>query len=513
MSCYGNNILKTPNLDKLYAQSTRLTNFVVCPFCAPSRASLMTGRYHYRTGVWDTWKARDNMYEDETTIAEMLANAGYKTGLFGKWHLGLNYPMRPMDKGFQETLLWEKKRKRQDPILLHNGRFENYKGFYEDVLTDKAIKFIEKNADQPFFVYLPTYLPHDDEHEPIVPEKYIKPFEAFPFLQKGDRELYGMISKMDENIGKVLKALKQLNLENDTIVIFHPDNGPGMGSKKLKMSMRKNLGLRGQKGSVYEGGINVPCFIRWPGHFPAGKDNHHLAAHIDMLPTLLDICGVKPPKNVKLDGISVAAALANPDIELPGRAVFIADDRVETPKMGKQPYCVRGKRYKLVNGKELYDLQNDRSETNNIADKHPEMVAKLRKKYEKWFKETTAERNFIPGYTILGSRKQKDIYFDRWQRHSKGYRVKVISEGPYRITLEGIQHQLFPEGGSFCIGLGSFVAKKPIVPGQDNIVFDNVELQKGLGYFNLWAEGKMIQKRTYFGDLDRGHRNTLIELK
>jgi arylsulfatase A-like enzyme len=323
LGAHGNPKIKTPNLDKFAGESVWLKNFYVSPVCAPTRASLLTGRYNYRTGVVDTYLGRALMYPDEVTLAEVLSGAGYRTGIFGKWHLGDNAPMRPIDQGFGESLVIKGGGIGQaadppggssyfDPILQHNGSAERYKGYCSDVFASAAIDFLKSGSDRPFFAYLAFNCPHDPLE---VPESELEPYKAmdltlssFPQLgQPIPREwasppetvarVYAMVSNIDKNIGRVLKALDDRKLAADTIVIFLTDNGAAQ--------VRFNAGLRGWKGSVFDGGIRVPCYLRWPEHFPGRLVVENIAAHIDLMPTLLDACGISPPEGLKLDGKSL----------------------------------------------------------------------------------------------------------------------------------------------------------------------------------------------------------------
>jgi len=323
LGVHDNPKIKTPNLDQFARQSVRLKSFFVSPVCAPTRASLLTGRYNYRTGVVDTYQGRAMMHPDEVTLAEMLTKAGYRTGIFGKWHLGDNAPLRPIDQGFREALVVKGGGIGQpsdppggtsyfDPVLQHNGKEERYKGYCSDIFAQAAIDFLSKPGAQPFFAYLAFNCPH----EPLeAPEPELAQYRAlnlalsqFPQLgqpvpasfaapQEMVARAYAMISNIDANVGRVLKALDDRGLSSNTIVVFLTDNGPAF--------VRFNDGLRGWKGSVYDGGIRVPCYIRWPGQFPPGHVVDRIAAHIDLVPTLLDACGLPSPSGVKLDGRSL----------------------------------------------------------------------------------------------------------------------------------------------------------------------------------------------------------------
>ncbi|MCI0625857.1 MAG: sulfatase-like hydrolase/transferase [Acidobacteria bacterium] len=312
---YGNPKIKTPHLDKLASESTRFEYFYVSPVCSPTRASLMTGRYNFRSGVFATAFGGQLMYPDELTIAEMFAAAGYRTGIFGKWHLGDSYPMRSMDQGFVESLVIRDGATDQlacpaadsnfNPLLLHNGRPVKRRGYSNDIFTDAAMRFISENREQSFFVYLPLNTPHTPLE---VPHRYYQlykqmkldhtefPVKGHPLEGKADQEMisriYGMVSNLDDNVGRLLTRLDDLKLAENSIVIFLSDNGPNQArydntkrayvdaTNKRPISARYNCGMRDLKGSVYEGGIRVPFFMRWPGRVSAGSRIDRIASHV-----------------------------------------------------------------------------------------------------------------------------------------------------------------------------------------------------------------------------------------
>ena len=291
LGAHGNPVVKTPRLDAFAKQSVWLRNFYVSPVCSPTRASLLTGFYNYRTGVVDTFLGRSMMRPDVKTLAEYLAGAGYRTGLFGKWHLGDNYPLRPEDRGFQETL-WSRggglaqpsdppqvdpKNAYFDPVLTRNGKEVKTKGYCTDVFTDAAEKFITAESKKPFFAYVAYNCPHSPYQ---VPEEFEKPYSKLDLTANGFPRIgqpwatkklnvdeiskaYGMIENVDANFGRLMKALDDAKLADNTLVIFLTDNGPG--------GVRWNAGLRNRKGTVYEGGIRVPCYVRWPKEAKAGS--------------------------------------------------------------------------------------------------------------------------------------------------------------------------------------------------------------------------------------------------
>lgn len=264
LSCHGNPVLKTPNLDELHRDSIRLTDYHVAPTCSPTRAALLTGHWTNRTGVWHTIMGRSMLRHNEVTIGQILAEGGYHTGMFGKWHLGDNYPYRPEDRGFQEVLrhggggvgqtpdFWDNAY--FDGSYFHNGKAVPVKGFCTDVFFDYAKKFIRsvKNSGKPFFVYLCTNAPHGPMH---APEKYSKPYEK---QGVSVANFLGMIANIDDNVGAMRSFLKEEGLADDTIFIFTTDNGTSSGANI------HNNGMRGRKGSEYDGGHRVPFFVHWP---------------------------------------------------------------------------------------------------------------------------------------------------------------------------------------------------------------------------------------------------------
>jgi arylsulfatase A-like enzyme len=381
-SCHGNPYVKTPNLDRLAAEGVEMSRFYVSPVCAPTRASLLTGRYHLRSGVHGVTTGRETMRTSEITLAEALKSAGYRTALVGKWHLGEHYPYVPHAQGFDEftgfrtghwTEYW-------DSPLERNGKPFTSKGYIADVFTDEGIRFMESNAKRPFFLYLAYNTPHAPY---LAPEKHWEHYRKMD-LPPQVAAVYSMVANLDENIGRVLGALDRLQLSNDTVVIFLTDNGPN--------GQRYTAGLRGAKGSVYEGGVHTAFFLRYGKHY-APRKVEALAGHVDVLPTLLDICGVKRKDGPPLDGRSFKPMLE-------GKATSWNDDRQFFTWRGVRsenslyPGAVRTQRYNLINGKELYDIKSDPGERANIAAQHPEKVAELRQAYEAWFRKAGDECGF-----------------------------------------------------------------------------------------------------------------------
>ncbi|MGL4593870.1 MAG: arylsulfatase, partial [Thermoguttaceae bacterium] len=281
VAAHGNSVIKTPNIDRLHSQSVRFTQFHVDPTCAPTRASLLTGRYATRLGIWHTILGRSILPRDEILMPQLFSESGYQTGMFGKWHLGDNYPFRPHDRGFQEAFYHLGGGVSQSPdywgndyfddTYQRNGTPEKTEGYCTDVWFSNAIDFIKRHKSEPFFLYLATNAPH----EPLnVAEKDWKPYSD-KGLPEPLARFYGMITNIDENIGHLESTLLELGLKDNTILIFMTDNGTaGNGF---------NANMRGKKGTPYEGGHRVPFFVRWPaGPFGKNRDINTLTAHIDV---------------------------------------------------------------------------------------------------------------------------------------------------------------------------------------------------------------------------------------
>jgi len=379
LSLHGNQWLSTPNTDRIAKEGAQFERFFVSPLCAPTRASLLTGRYHLRTGTASVTGGLETMRSEETTIAEVLKAAGYTTACFGKWHNGEHYPENPNGQGFNEFFGFCSGHLRNyfDPILEKNGKSVNTSGFITDIITDSALSFIKRNQDSPFFCYIPYNAPH----EPFqVPDRH---FDTYKAKRLDDRTaaIYGMCENMDMNIGRIMETLKKLGLDENTIVIFATDNGPN--------GQRYNGGMKGIKGSVDEGGTRVPLFIRWPAKIKPGTLIKQISAHIDIFPTILELCGISLPDTVFLDGKSLVPLLNNPTSSWPERSLFT---HVFHSNLKPAPGAVRTSQYRLVKqGREdyLYDMLADPGQQNNVATKFPEVVDKLKTEYDQWFAGVT----------------------------------------------------------------------------------------------------------------------------
>jgi arylsulfatase A-like enzyme len=518
LSCHGNPILRTPYLDKLHAQSVRLTNFHVDPTCSPTRASLLTGRYSSRTGVWHTIMGRSLLRRDEVTMAEIFASNGYRTAIFGKWHLGDNCYYHPWDRGFEECVVigggaignapdyWGNDY--FDDSYCHNGRWEKYKGYCTDVFFNSAIEFM-KCVKEPFFVYLATNVPHWPHN---IDEKYVQPYRGR--VPDNRATFYGMISNLDENVGRLLTFLKENKLEENTILIFLTDNGTSFGADIDEKGFVKdgfNAGMRGNKGTVYEGGHRVPCFIRWPGGgILGGKDIPALSAHIDLLPTLIELCNLQVPGRIDFDGKSLAPILKGKGISWPERTLIIHNQRVDFPIKWKD-FVVMTSEWRLVNN-ELYDIRKDPGQHLNIASHRPDVVQKLRQEYEDWWQDISQRfEEYAPIY--IGTDKENPVKLTShdihgqvaWdQRHvlqnsrcDGFWVVDICQEGLYEISVRrwpeeaNIPIYEAPEKGVVFrptharLKIAEFDMIKPIQEGDKAAIFQ-IPLRKGLTRLQAW---------------------------
>lgn len=401
VSCHGNPLIKTPNMDRLHDEGTRFTRFFVSPTCAPTRSALLTGRHEFANGVTHTILERERLNPTSTTIAQVLKGAGYATGIFGKWHLGDEAEYRPDRFGFDEVFIHGGGGIGQhypgscgdapgntyfSPYILHNNRFEKTDGYCTDVFFAQAKRWIDdKRGKQPFFAWIATNAPH----KPL----QVRPEDEARYADTATPEeakFYGMIANVDDNIGKLLDQLDRWEIARDTLVILMNDNGGTVGCKRF------NAGMRGTKGSPWLGGIRAMSFWRWPGIIkPAESKN--LAAHIDLMPTLAAIAGVDLNESMQkqVEGRSLVPLLREPTAAWPERIFFTHVGRwpkgADVAKHQYDQCSVLDGRWHLVNtaktGKawQLYDLTSDFSELQDVAAQHPAEVARLAAAYGKWW--------------------------------------------------------------------------------------------------------------------------------
>lgn len=518
---HGNTRIDTPHLDRFAREGVELTRFYCSPVCAPTRASLMTGRYYYRSGVIHTSRGGAKMHGEETTIAELLAHGGYRTGIFGKWHLGDNYPMRPQDQGFAQTLVHksggigqtpDKPNGYFDPLLWRNGEAVKAKGYCTDVFFDAALEFIKQNREERFFVYLPTNAPHTPLE---VSERYSNPYRE-KGLDETTARVYGMITNIDENVGRLLRKLEGWGLRENTLILFVGDNGP--------QQRRFNAGLRGRKGSTYEGGIRVPCFVQWPAGLEGGRKIDRIAAHIDLAPTLAALCVPDVSVSRRFDGENLLPLLRGVETERPERTLYFQCHRGLTPRKFQNCAAVT-QRYKLVGypgtfseetlqrGERpvlaLYDLRDDPGEERNLAGAQPEILQTLRAGYEAWFADVRESRGFQPGVIQIGSREENPLRLCRYQDGNyvdgvpRGWTVKILRSGRYEVSFKPAE---ISGAGEIYVRWNGETRSQSIKAHESSAVF---ELEGGAGVIDIWFTAKgeertIASDNSTAGDVDIG---------
>ena len=415
IGAHGSPYVETPALDRLHADSVRLNDFHVDPCCSPTRAALLTGQYSARTGVWHTIGGRSLLRKGKLTIADVFRAGGYRTAIFGKWHLGDNYPFRPQDRGFEETLVhgsgvvgnrWDHWGNDYiDDTYYRNGTPERFEGYCNTVWFDEALEFIRENRAKPFFCFLSTNVPHEPL---VVDDAYIEAYRS----RVSDRlaAYYGMIAKFDEDMARLLAEIEALKLAENTILIFMTDNGPCPWYGGIVIDEEGfveegySAGMRGGKIWGYENAHRVPFFIRWPARgIDGGRDVEQLTAHIDLLPTLIESCGLDTPEGAQFDGRSFLPLLLDPAARWPERTLFVHNQRVDFPQKYKD-YQVLTERWRLVkrDREELYDIRLDPGQQYDIAAGHPEVVMALHEEYEEWWADISGDFD-IYDKTIIGS--------------------------------------------------------------------------------------------------------------
>jgi arylsulfatase len=436
LSLHGNPVLKTPNFDRLAGESVRLTDFHVAPMCTPTRGQLLSGMDAVRNGATSVTAGRSFLRPGIPTLPQLFAAACYRTGIFGKWHLGDNYPHRPMDKVFQEAVYhlgWgftsapEMTNRLFDGRYFHQGEPKQFRGYCTDFWFDSALTWMQerKRAGEPFLCYLPTNAPHAPH---IVAEKYAAPYQG-----RGPAEFFGMIANIDENLGRLETFLADCGLEKDTIVIAMTDNGGTAGVNLF------NAGMRGRKTTYYEGGHRTFCFIRWPAGRLASREIAIPTQAQDLLPTLLDLCGIERPRETKFDGVSLAPLLRGEAEQLADRMLVVQYGQ----EIQKWDACVIWNRWRLVKGEELYDVASDPGQSHNYAADHPDVLRAMRDHYERWWAGVAPlVDDFVP--TSLGSDKQPvvELTSSDWQgvyadnsRHI-GTAAGGPRGGPWNVLVE-----------------------------------------------------------------------------
>ena len=526
LSCHGNPDLATPHIDELYADSVRLSDYHVDPTCSPTRAALLTGRYSSRTGVWHTIQGRSLIDPTEWTMAEAFSSAGYRTGIFGKWHLGDNHPCLPGDQGFQSSLVHGGGGVGQTPDSWGNDYFDDVywrdgktvptKGYCTDVFFAEAMEFVEKNAKQPFLCYIPTNAAHGPY---LVADRYAAPFKEAG-IPSPRAEFYGMIVNIDENVGRLRALLERLEIADDTIFIFCTDNGTAEGARDGGF----NSGMRGSKGSEFDGGHRVPFFLHWPaGEMVGGREVDSITAHIDVLPTLLELCKIPQKDGNDLDGKSLVPLLTGHIREAwPDRTLFVHSQRIEHPEKWRKS-SVMTDRWRLINGKQLFDIVADPDQSEDVAGINPSMVRQLRSSYERWWNHIGDRFDDVVRIRLGGELDgPARLTGHDWHSPTGGvpwhqntvrrdrvcnghWSVEVVRAGRYQITLSSR-----PAGHE--VAMGALVAGVQIGDVKSESVTDPaagrarliVNLAAGPASFRTWLrDGEGKERGAYFAEVLR----------
>lgn len=485
LAAHGNKWIETPALDQFYHESIRLTDFHVSPTCAPTRAALMTGNYANRTGVWHTVMGRSLLREDQKTMAQIFDENGYATGMFGKWHLGDNFPFRPQDRGFQTVVAhggggigqvpdyWNNDY--FDDHYYRNGKAELFDGYCSDIWFDEAIDFIEENKDQPFFLYLSTNAPHGPYH---VPQNYIDMYKDESAIPNPN--FYGMITHIDQRFADLRQKLDQLELEENTILIFMTDNGTAAGYDSEK-NLGFNAGMRGKKGSEYEGGHRVPFFVRWPaGKLKEGIDLSLLTAHVDVLPTLAEMCKLKDFDPEWVDGISLVPWLYTQKNESE-RVIITDSQRKEWPEKWRKSATMQNN-WRLINGEELYNIDQDPGQNNDVSSQFPEKTEALKAAYEVWWEDISGTFNEY-ARTRIGNPAENPVVLVSHDWHE----VEKPQSGPGENNPPW--HQVSVRRGEISNG---FWAVNFTEPGRYRFELRRYPLESGLGLNDQAEPGDQV---------------------
>ncbi len=479
----GNTNLQTPNIDKLAESGVSFDRFYVCPVCSPTRAEFLTGRYHPRSGVYSTSAGGERLDLDETTIADIFKNAGYSTAAYGKWHNGMQPPYHPNARGFDDFYgfcsgHWGNY---FSPMLEHNGEIVKGEGFIVDDLTTHGIDFIEKNKNNPFFLYLPFNTPHSPMQ---VPDKFWNKFENKNLNLRNrnpeseniqhTKAALAMCENIDWNVGRITKKLEELGLSDNTIVIYFSDNGPN-GS-------RWNGGMKGRKGSTDEGGVRSPLLIKWDGKIKHGKIKQ-ISSAIDLLPTLVSLSGINSTTEKPLDGINLSEQILKSNSAISERYVF--------NHWGNRT-SVRNQRFRLDYDLKLFDMDNEEGQITDISESFPEIKTKMVQVKNEWEKEVVSElpkidnRTFPIGhpdyiYTQIPARDGKAFgniqrsnrypncsFFTNWTsvEDKITWEAEVLAEGNFEVTL----YYTCPEkdlGSSFELSFGEDKISAQITEAND----------------------------------------------
>jgi arylsulfatase A-like enzyme len=449
LSIHGNTNLLTSHIDSLARDGAIFEHFYVCAVCAPTRAEFLTGRYHARCGVRGVTSGAERLNLDEKTLADTFKAAGYATGAFGKWHSGSQFPYHPNARGFDEYYGFTSGHWGSyfDPELDHNGKLVRGKGYVTDDLTNHALDFIDANKGKPFLCYLPLNTPHSPMQ---VPDQFYQKFAHLEPKMRSDnpgesvamtRAALAMCENIDWNVGRVLTRLNELKLAQDTIVLYFSDNGPN--------SWRWNGGMKGRKGSVDEGGVRVPCLVRWTGHIQPSMRVHQIAGAIDLLPTFADLTGISLASRKPLDGTSLKPLLVeNTKVAWPDRMIFSQQGNKISVRTQQYRYDAEGR---------LFDMLSDPSQRHDLAAEKPDISLRLQNAVDEWrrsvqldspdnrpftvgYSETTvlSARDGIPGGAIKRSSiHPNDSFFTNWRttEDRMTWNIEVGAPGAYEAII------------------------------------------------------------------------------
>lgn len=541
LSCHGNPVLRTPCIDRLHGESARFTDFHVAPVCTPTRGELMTGRDALYNGATFVCMGRSLLRRDLPTMADIFGANGYHTGHFGKWHLGDNYPYRPQDRGFHEKV-WHPAwgitsapdhfgNDYFDDCYRHRDEIEQYRGYCTDVWFEEAMGWMSgcHRRDEPFLAYIATNAPHG----PLwVPGQYRQPYLAE--VPRNQASFFGMIACIDENMGRLESFLQETGLRENTILIFMTDNGTATGEHVF------NAGMRGRKASLYDGGHRVPFFVRWPaGGVGGGRDIRGLSRSTDVLPTLIDLCGLRVDEGLTFDGLSLAGALRSGDRPPPERLAVVQYGHQTQGVWGhtyKDSAAVLWGQWRLVNGGELYNVAADPGQTRDVAASHPNVVGRMRDYYEEWWAERgEGLREYQP--LTIGSDSENPMrlcscdwawaYADNQHNirdcvmDSGTWHVEVARDGLYNFTLrrwpeesglgiaapapimQGVDGT-YPEGkalpvSSAWLRVGASEQTRPVAQGATSVAF-RAAVDRGPAQIRTWwydAEGNRLAGAYY----------------
>ena len=561
LSVHGNPILRTPNLDRLHGQSLRLEDYHVSPMCTPTRGQLMTGLDPARNGAINVSSGRALLRPEIPIMANFFGDAEYRTGIFGKWHLGANYPFRPEDRGWHETVWFPSSHIGSvpdywgndywDDTYVNNGKLKQYKGYCTDIFFGEGIDFMKESAraGKPFLAYIAPNTPHGPLVAPEEDKKAIAEILAREEFAGMNRSLktrladyLGMVRNIDTNMGKLMKFLDDEGLRDDTILIFKTDNGSTHGPRYY------NAGMRGQKTELWEGGHRVPCFISWPkGDLLKPQDIHGLTQVQDLLPTLLDLCDI--PNDAKFDGMSLASILRGKAVVPNDRMLVINYSRmpgfVNYPTPFAQTHMYRNlgevlwKRWRLLEDRELYNLEDDPLQTTNVIYQYPEVVTKMRARLDEWWADVGPRANEVQR-VIIGSEHENpsrltgcewlDVFIDQQRQIRQGaeksgyWMLEVAEDGEYDFELRRWPKEIdrpikapSEQGtGALDVNTASFYLSdyhhleigdktpyrfeglnKPIGPDDTSVTF-TAQLKKGPVALHTWFRGPQTTLSAYY---------------